>query len=480
MSESTMGAGSGDGSAPDRGHWNSRLGFILAAAGSAVGLGNIWKFPYIAGENGGGIFVLIYLGFIALIGLPIMIAEVAIGRETQKSPVGAFQDMSKPRSPWAGIGWLGVLGAFVILSFYSVVAGWAMHYVWLSVSGGYSGLTPDQVKELFSSVTENPAIAVPWHVVFMGITIAIVLGGVQKGIERGARILMPALLFIMVGLFFYCISLSGFGQAAEFIFSPKTDKLTTGGVLEALGHSFFTLSLGMGAMITYGSYLSKKDDVVTTSVAISILDTVVALLACMVLFPIVFSSGQDANAGPGLVFETLPIAFNSMESIGLVVGVAFFVLLVFAALSSSISLLEVAATYFIDQRGWSRKRAVIVTGGAILLLGIPSALSSGDLWFGQGLKEATDGMFGKEAGEGQSWFDLFDYFSSNWMLPLGGLGIALFLAWGVSDDARRRSFEAGTRFQSLYWGWVFLLRFVVPIGIILVILHKLGMFEKGA
>ena len=473
MNESTGGADTGGETPSTRGQWNSRIGFILAAAGSAVGLGNIWKFPYIAGENGGGIFVLIYLVFIALIGLPIMIAEIAIGRETQKSPVGAFQAMSKPRSPWAGIGWLGVLGAFVILSFYSVVAGWAMHYVWLAVSGGYAGLDSEQIGGLFKTIISDPAITIPWHLVFMGLTIAIVLGGVQKGIERGARILMPALLFLMVGLFCYCITLGdGFRQAAEFIFSPNTDKLTTAGVLEALGHSFFTLSLGMGAMITYGSYLSKDDDVVTTSVAISVLDTAVALLACMVLFPIVFSSGQEAGQGPGLVFVSLPIAFNDMP-FGTAIGISFFVLLVFAALSSAISLLEVAATYFIDELKWSRLEAVLVTGGGILTLGIPSALSFGNTWFGSGLAKKTQGMFGKHEGEGNTWFELFDYFSSNWLLPLGGLGIALFLAWGVSEDARRRSFEAGTRFQSIYWGWVFLLRFVVPIGIALVILYKL-------
>ncbi len=470
-----------------RTHWNSRLGFILAAAGSAVGLGNIWKFPYITGENGGGLFVLIYLACIALVGLPIMIAEVFIGREAQRSPVGAFQALSKPRSPWAGIGWLGVLGAFVILSYYSVVAGWAMHYVWLSVTEGFSGKTPDEIGALFGSVAGSGSISTGWHVVFMGVTIAIVLGGIQKGIERGAKILMPALLGIMLLLFFYCMTLEGFGDAFRFVFSPHADKLTAGGALEALGHSFFTLSLGMGAMITYGSYLSKKADIVSTSITISILDTVVALLACMILFPIVFSVGGEPGEGPGLVFIALPVAFSQMAG-GAFIGAAFFVLLVFAALSSSISLLEVASAYFIDERKWSRKKAVLFTGISILLLGIPSAWSQGNAenpdlpgasrLFGPSMKKLTEKVFGE--GKGHDWLGLFDYLSSNWMLPIGGLGIALFVAWGVGGEARERGFKSGSKFASLYWGWVSLLRYIVPVAILAVILYKIGIFTPDA
>jgi NSS family neurotransmitter:Na+ symporter len=460
--------------AEGRAHWKSRAGFVLAAAGSAVGLGNIWKFPYITGMNGGGWFVLIYLLCIVLVGLPIMMAEIFIGRTAQKSPVGAFRTLSAPASPWMGVGWLGVLTAFVILSYYSVVAGWAMHYVWLSATNAFDGKSAEEISDVFGTLYGDLELNLLWHVLFMGLTIAIVIAGVQKGVERWSRILMPLLLFMLFLLFLRALTLPGFGKALDFVFGFHKDELTRAGVLEALGHAFFTLSLGMGAMITYGSYLQRDDDLVSTSVLVGVADTVIALLACMVLFPITFSYEMEPGGGPGLVFQNIPVALSQVP-LGQLWSVMFFVLITFAALTSAISLLEVAVSYFIDERGWSRPQATLVTGLTIMLLGIPSALSGGTELFGKDFAGMTEKIFGAE--NGKNWFDLFDYLASNWMLPLGGLGIALFVAWRVGGEARQAGFRTGTKFGKLYFGWVFLLRFLVPIGVIAVFLNATGFLD---
>lgn len=244
-----------------RSHWNSRIGFVLAAAGSAVGLGNIWRFPYLTGENGGGIFVLIYLACVALVGLPVMVAEILIGRSAQSSPVGAFKSLAGHTSKWVWVGWLGVCSSFVILSYYSVVAGWSLHYTWLSVTGRLVGLGPEGVKPVFGELYQSAPMSLAWHLLFMGLTIAVVFGGVSKGVERWSRILMPALLIMMLVLLGHAFSLDGFTQAVHFVFGFHADKFTSIGALEALGQAFFSLSLGMGAMLTYGSYLHREDDI---------------------------------------------------------------------------------------------------------------------------------------------------------------------------------------------------------------------------
>jgi NSS family neurotransmitter:Na+ symporter len=455
-----------------RSHWGSRLGFVLAAAGSAIGLGNIWKFPYITGANGGGWFVLIYLVCIATVGLPIMMAEIFIGRTAQKSPVGAFRALSRRGSPWVGVGWLGVVAGFVILSYYSVVAGWAMHYVWLSITGSLTGETPQEIEATFGGLYASPGLNLFWHTLFMALTVSIVLGGIRGGLERASKILMPLLFLMMVVLLVRSTSMEGFGRAVEFVFKPNADSITPAGVLEALGHSFFTLSLGMGAMITYGSYLRPDDDLVSTSITVGVLDTVIALMACLVLFPITFSYGMEPSKTVGLVFMNMPMAFAQMPG-GALWGAVFFILLTFAALTSGISLLEVTASYFMDERGWSRTLATSVCGGVILLLGIPSALSGATGLFGGDFQKLTAPL-GLAEGKGMNWFDFLDYLASNWMLPLGGLGIAMFVAWRVGGQAREQGFKAGSRFGRLYWGWVFLLRYVVPIGVGAVFLHAIG------
>lgn len=456
----------------DRGHWGSKLGFVLAAAGSAVGLGNIWKFPYITGENGGGAFVLIYLLCIAVVGLPVMMAEILLGRATQKSPVGAFQRLGG--GFWVVFGWLGVLGGLVILSYYSVVAGWAMHYTYLSLSGQIVGLGPEGVEPVFGALFTSNGLNLFWHAVFMTVTIGVVWGGVNKGIERWSRILMPALFGLMVILLLNAFTMDGFGRALDFVFGLHTENLTAAGVLEALGHAFFTLSLGMGAMLTYGSYLGKHDDIVSSAITISVLDTVIALTACMVLFPIIFSYGMEPASGPGLVFVSIPIALSQMPA-GSFFAFVFFALVVFAALTSAISILEVVSSYLIDERRWPRHRAAVLGGVVVAVIGIPSALSGGTTVFGDGFADSLDSIAGIFGGSWErNWFDTFDYLASNWILPLGGLGVSLFTAWRVDEAIRRREFLEGTRLGVFYKAWLLLLKFVVPVGIVLVFLHAIG------
>ncbi len=447
-----------------RTHWGSRIGFVLAAAGSAVGLGNIWKFPYVTGENGGGIFVLIYLACVALVGLPVMVAEVLIGRAAQSSPVGAFKSLAGAGSRWAWVGWLGVFSSFIILSYYSIVAGWSLHYTWLSISGQLAGLGPEGMAPVFDELYQSVGANLVWHLIFMGLTIAVVFGGISKGVERWSRILMPTLLTIMLILLGKAFTLDGFGQAVHFVFGLHYDKFTAAGALEALGHAFFTLSLGMGAMLTYGSYLHRKDDIVGASITISALDTAIALIASLVLFPIIFSYGMEPAAGPGLVFKSVPIALSQMPGATFLATI-FFALLVFAALTSAISMLEVATSYFIDERGWRRRRAAVLAGLTIALLGVPSALSGGTRWFGSGMAAVAS----------KNWFDTLDYLATNWMLPLGGLAIALFTGWRMNEALRHEHFLEGSRLRIFYKTWLFLLKFLVPIAILLVFLHAVGL-----
>ena len=447
-----------------RGQWGSRAGFILAAAGSAVGLGNIWKFPYITGANGGGIFVLVYLACVLFVGLPVMTAEILIGRATQKSPVGAMRLLAGRRSPWTAFGWLGIASSFVILSYYSIVAAWALDYTYLSLTGKIVGLGPEGVQSVFGRLYASPARNLFWHGIFMSLTIAVVLGGVARGVERWSRILMPTLLVMLLVLLVHSFTLSGFKQGFDFVFGLHTERFTAAGALEALGHAFFTLSLGMGAMLTYGSYLRREDDIMAASITISALDTLIALVASLVLFPIIFSFGMKPGKEVGLVFISIPIALSQMPG-GTFLSILFFGLLVFAALTSAISMLEVTTSYLIDERNWIRRRATLVSGALIALVGIPSALSGGTEIFGSGFAS----VFGK------NWFDSLDYLATNWMLPLGGLGISVFTAWRMNEALRHDDFLSGTKLAAFYKGWLLLLKFVVPVAIVLVFLHAVGL-----
>jgi NSS family neurotransmitter:Na+ symporter len=453
-----------------RPHWSSRLTFVLAAAGSAVGLGSIWKFPYITGANGGGWFVAIYLACIALVALPIMIAELAIGRLTQRSTVGAIRALAGRSRAWRAVGWLAVAAAFLILSYYFVVAGWTLHYVALAVSGRLleTGSAAD-LRATFAELHANAGLSVLWQLVFVGLTAAIAAAGVRAGIERCCRVLMPFLLAILVALTVQAASGPGFARGLDYVFGWRAAELTTTGALEALGHSFFTLSLGMGAMLTYGSYLGRTDDAVATSIAVAGLDTAVSLLACMSIFPILFAAGLAADAGPGLVFVSIPVALAELPA-GAVWAALFFALLAVAALASTVGVFEVLVAHLCDEQGMRRARACLVAAAAVLLAGIPAALSGGTQLFGATFASLTTRWF----GTGRNWFDFVDHAASNWLLPLAGLGVALLVAWRIGEPARELAFKSGSRFGRLYWAWVWLLRWFVPPAVIAVFLDAIG------
>ena len=442
-----------------RGFWGSRFGFILAASGSALGLGNIWKFPYIVGENGGGAFVLIYLICIFIIGTPIMLAEFTLGRKTNLNPVGAFNYL-KPNSVFTGIGYMGVLAGFLILSFYGVVGGWTFAYVVKSVTGSVLSFTsPKEAGVFFGNFISNTGEALFYHALFMGLCIAIVLRGVHGGIERACEILMPTLVLFLFLLMIRSLTLDGAMEGVGFYLNPDFSKISVNTVLIALGQAFFSLSLGMGCMITYGSYLSEKENLISSTVYVVMFDTLIALLVGMVIFPAVFSMGLEPTEGPSLVFSVLPTVFTSMP-MGHVVSIIFFTLLAIAAITSGISLLEVVVAYFIDQRGWQRKKAVIIVGSSIFAFGIPSGLS-----FGAMAELKLMGM---------TFFDHVDNIASNYLLPLGGMLTAIFVGWIWGTNNAYVEIEKHKNKFNFPWAecWEFLIRYITPVAVGIVFLAK--------
>jgi len=433
-----------------RGNWATRMGFILAATGSAIGLGNIWKFPYITGVYGGGAFVLVYLICVILVGLPLMISELMIGRRTQKSPVGAFKALHHSRSLWQFTGWLGIASGFLILSFYSIIAGWALAYIFKSIVG-FSG-SADVIQSEFTNIVTDSRVTIFWHSIFMALTIGIVIGGIQRGIERWSKVLMPLLGLILLGLMIYGLSSEGGSQAVAFLFYPDFSQLSAEAVLSALGHAFFTLSLGMGAMITYGSYMDRKESITRDAITVSFFDTLFALMAGLAIFSMVFTYGLEPAAGPGLIFQTLPVLF---ADIGQWVSVPFFILLSFAALTSAISLLEVLVSYFIDERKWSRIKSTLLLGTLTYLTGLLSGIASLTLPF---------------RGKEQGYMDIFDFITTNYMLPIGGLLTCIFVAWVMPEHSKMDEF--GSR-GMMYRGLIITLRYITPVAVLLVILHGL-------
>jgi NSS family neurotransmitter:Na+ symporter len=441
------------------------MAFVFAATGSAVGLGNIWKFPYITGEYGGGAFVLVYLICIALIGIPIMMAEVLVGRRGGQSPIHSMRVIAIQENRSAGwqlAGWTGVLGSFIILSFYSVIAGWAVVYVWYAVSGvfGAAAADPaqaaDAIGALFGDLLASPMKLLAWHTVFMAMTVYIVARGVKAGLETAVTYLMPALFVLLVVLVGYAaVSTGRLVESAAFMFNPDFSKLTWEAVLVALGHAFFTLSLGAGIMVAYGSYLPKHISIARASITVSILDTIVALLAGLAIFPVVFAHGLEPSAGPGLIFVTLPIAFGQMP-FGVLFGTLFFVLLVFAALTSAISLLEPMVEYLQEHRDVNRVKAALGAGLGIWLLGIVTVLSF-NAW--EELK-----FFGK------TLFDLLDFLTANIMLPLTGLLMAIFAGWIMSRAATQEELEMHDTLG--YRQWHFVIRYVTPVGVLIVFAYS--------
>ncbi len=447
-----------------RNQWSSRFGFILAAVGSAVGLGNIWKFPFITGMNGGGAFVLVYLIAILFCGLPILMAEFVIGRHSQKGAVGSFQKLT-PKSPfWKSIGWLNLSAAFIILSYYGVVAGWTLDYLLKSLSGAFIGQDREIISNMFGALVTNPTKQLLWLTIFMGLCLFVVISGIKKGIEKWNRVFMPTLFGILVFMAIYAMTTSGAAEGLKFMLYPDFSKLTVHGLLEAIGHSFFTLSLAMGAMITYASYMDKQEDIYPVSVRIAFIDTLVAIVAGLAIFPIVFAVGMEPTGGPGLIFKILPQVFATIP-MGSVLAALFFLLLAFAALSSAISLLEVLTTFMIDEKRYDRKKATIFMTIAVYLAGIPSALSYS--------------LFSNiKIIKGMEILDSFDYIASNFMLPIGGLLIAIYA--GFILDKRITHAEItkdGQKYVRIFQIWYFTMRYIAPILVLIVFLTKIGIIN---
>jgi NSS family neurotransmitter:Na+ symporter len=458
--------------------WSSRTAFILAAVGAAVGLGNIWRFPTLAGENGGGAFVLVYIGFVVLLGLPLVLSEIMLGRAGGEDAIGSVENVAKESgvsTNWKGLGALQITSGFLILSFYSVVAGWVLNYVF--VSGGdffsslmgadpfsvaFSGEDQDQITGRMGDLFADPARLIGLHAVFMAATIGIVASGVHNGIEKAATWLMPAFFVLLVIITIYGAFTGNFAEAVAFLFTPDFAKLTPSVLNDALGQALFSLSLAAGGLLTYGAYVSKDVNLAPTAGMIVMADTAVAILAGLMIFPIVFAVGLDPAGGPALIFQTLPVAFNVMPG-GALVGFVFFILVFFAALTSSISLLEGPTAWTIDKTGWSRRMSALVVGGVAFAIGVLCALGY-NVW-----SDVRPLGFWNIFAE-TDILDTIDGFTGKIMLPLGALLVALFVGWRADSNlVKAQSGLSGGMFML----WRFLVAWAAPIAVSLVLLFGL-------
>ena len=447
----------------ERGTWGSKAGFILAAAGSAVGLGNIWGFPTQVGQGGGAVFVLVSLLCVLLICLPIMVAELTIGRRAQLDPVGSFAAI-RPNTRWWLVGGLGVLAGVGILSFYSVIAGWAVAYIWFTATGAVTG-DAEAVGAFFGTFTANGPLNVGLALAVLVTTATVLAGGVQSGIERVTKLMMPALIALLLILAARATTLPGAAQGLAYYLRPDFSRLLDPTVINAaLGQAFFSLSLGMGAMLTYGSYLSKRESIITAACWVVALDTSLALLAGFIIFPAGFSiAGFDpGTGGPGLIFAVLPRLFATLPG-GHLFGAAFFILLTMAALTSTISLLEVPVAHFIDVHKWPRRKAVLLVTTVVFLISIPSALANGAV-----------GVFGRLPGLGVDFLTLMATIWNNFALPIGGLLTAVFVGWVWRVDRAIEEVELhGTPFPG-HALWSFLIRWICPVPIAAIIVYTIA------
>ncbi len=447
------------------GHWSSRAAFVLAATGSAVGLGNIWRFPYLTGENGGGAFVLVYIACVIVVGLPLMMAEIMLGRRGRSSPINTMRHLVEDEGHsklWELLGWSGVAAGFLILSFYSVIAGWTLIYIFEAATGTFNGATAETVGLMFTDLLASPWIMFGLHTTFIAMTVFVVGRGVEQGLEKAVKFLMPALFLILLLLVAYSMTTGHFMEGVRFLFTPDFSKLQPGTVLVALGQAFFSLSLGMGAIMAYGAYLPEDASIPRISVTVALADTGVALIAGLAIFPIVFANGLEPGQGPGLIFVTLPIAFADM-GFGQIYGTLFFLLLAFAAWTSTISLIEPAVAWLVEQRGLRRLPAAMVCGGIAWVIGIGSVLSFNH-W-------QTYTLIGRNFQE------FIEHIAANIMLPLGGLAIAVYAGWFLSKKASVEEMGAGD--GKVYKTWRFLVRYVTPILVIIVFLNASGIWSTS-
>ena len=439
--------------------WGSKAAFVLAAAGSAVGLGNIWGFPTVAGQNGGAAFLLIYLAAVAVIGAPVMLAELIVGRRTQRNPVGAFKELA-PHSMWVVVGGLGVLTGIVILSFYSVIAGWTLSYIFKTITGTFQAGV--DTEAIFNELAGSAVPAISWHFLFILLTIYVVLGGVRDGIERWTKVLMPLLFALLMLLAIRAVTLSGAEAGLAFYLKPDFSKVTGAVILSAIGQAFFSLSLGMGAMITYGSYVSKRDDLVSSAAWVTFADTTIAILAGLIIFPTLFHAGLEPGAGgPGMVFVVLTSLLSSIPPApygGVIFGTGFFMLLGIAALTSSVSLLEVVTSWAVDERGMSRRKAAISLGLVAFVIGIPSALANGAVSWLTNLP-----------GVGMDFLSFLFMVFGQYSLVIGALLISLFVGWVWGVKAAGEEVRENDGEFPLGRTWAFLIRFVAPTAIVAIL-----------
>lgn len=457
------------GNAPVHGLWSNHFTYILAAIGAAVGLGNIWKFPYIVGENGGGAFVLVYLLCIAFIGLPVMISEVLLGKMGRRSPGNAAAILAKQQGlnkSWAITGWLGVIAGYLVLSFYGMIAGWTLAYVFEAGQGKFQNATPEQISTIFSELTASPERLMFWTACVLTLVATVVALGVKDGLERVVKFLTPALLILLVIIAVYASQLGDFDTAFEFLFKPDFSKLTSEGVLVALGHSFFTLGLASGVVMMYGAYLPDNVSIVKTSVWISIADTLVALLAGIAIYPIVFGYGLEPGAGPGLIFITIPIALGQMPG-GLFFGTLFFIMLVLAAFTSAISMIEASVAWLVEQKGFKRWQAAATSACILFLLSLLSIFSvTGAEW-----TKVDFEFLGKHVNH---FFDIIDHLTADILLPIGGLILAVFTGWKLSSESTFASLNTS---PLAFKTWQFTLRWIAPVAIGIVFLDLIGVIS---
>lgn len=441
-----------------RDSFGSKFGIIAATAGSAVGLGNIWKFPYVAGENGGGAFLLIYLFFVLAVGVPVMMSEFAIGRRGQKNAYGSCSAIA-PGKRWGIIGLMGIVAAFFILGFYSAVAGWTLEYIIKMATNSFTGYDHESLEITFNTFLANPITPLIWQILFMILTGLVILAGVSKGIEKYSKILMPVLLLFIIVLGVRSLTLEGGRAGLEFLFKPDFSKVTPKTFLYAVGQAFFSLSLGMGALMTYSSYFDKDVKLGTTAIQVALSDSLIAILAGIMIFPAVFAFGIEPGSGPSLVFITLPGIFQQMLG-GSFFGAIFFILLAVAALTSTISLLEVVVAFFAEELKLSRRKATVLATASTTILGIFASLSLGILG---DLK-----LFGK------SLFDLLDYTASNILLPLGGLLIVLFVGWFSGRHIIKDEISNNGKLKVKFYPYYnFAVKFIAPLAIAIVFIYSI-------
>ena len=438
--------------------FGSKLGAIAAAAGSAVGLGNIYRFPCLAGENGGGAFLLIYVLIVLCLGIPIMMAEFYIGRRGGKNPVGSFKELA-PKTKWNWVGYIGILAAFVVLAFYSTVSGWTLEYIYKAATDFFANKDIAAIEQGFVDFTNNPFRPFLWQFIFMGLTAYIVFKGIQEGVEKYTKIMMPALFVILIILCIKSLTLDGAGKGLSFLFKPDFSKVTGNTFLAAMGQAFFSLSVGMGALITYGSYISKKDNLASTSLSVVVTDTLVAILAGVVIFPAAFTFGIQPEAGAGLAFNTLPMIFEQMTG-GVFFCVIFFILLAIAALTSTISLLEVIAAFLSEEHGIKRNTAIWIGTLVSLFFGVFCTLS---------LRTGSVFVFGD-----MTFFDFMDKFSANYLLPIGALLIVIFVAWKMGKESFYDEITNHNTLKiSLKKFIFFIIKYVAPIVIAAIFINQL-------